>query len=125
VVMVLSASSITSIRETGTPYGYFLDQAKFALVGVPAMVVASRIPVRWYRRLAWPALGLGLVLQSLILSPLARGEKGNTNWIYIPGLGQTIQPSRSEEHTSELQSRENLVCRLLLEKKKKAGDPER
>src|SRR5690606_41860665 len=29
--------------------------------------------------------------------------------------------SRSEEHTSELQSRENLVCRLLLEKKKKRG----
>src|SRR5690606_39408627 len=27
------------------------------------------------------------------------------------------RPSRSEEHTSELQSRENLVCRLLLEKK--------
>src|SRR5690606_40440966 len=33
---------------------------------------------------------------------------------------QEIQPlPRSEEHTSELQSRENLVCRLLLEKKKK------
>src|SRR5436309_11641134 len=31
------------------------------------------------------------------------------------GLGR----HRSEEHTSELQSRENLVCRLLLEKKKK------
>src|SRR5207302_2739941 len=30
---------------------------------------------------------------------------------------------RSEEHTSELQSRENLVCRLLLEKKKTASDP--
>src|SRR5207302_10306009 len=30
-----------------------------------------------------------------------------------------VVPSRSEEHTSELQSRENLVCRLLLEKKKK------
>src|SRR5690606_41337637 len=29
-----------------------------------------------------------------------------------------ITASRSEEHTSELQSRENLVCRLLLEKKK-------
>src|SRR5690606_40795368 len=28
------------------------------------------------------------------------------------------EPRRSEEHTSELQSRENLVCRLLLEKKK-------
>src|SRR5690606_41747489 len=30
--------------------------------------------------------------------------------------------NRSEEHTSELQSRENLVCRLLLEKKKKKLD---
>src|SRR3712207_7885491 len=29
-----------------------------------------------------------------------------------------IHPSRSEEHTSELQSRQYLVCRLLLEKKK-------
>src|SRR5690606_41195555 len=31
---------------------------------------------------------------------------------------ETQNPKRSEEHTSELQSRENLVCRLLLEKKK-------
>src|SRR2546430_8962422 len=33
------------------------------------------------------------------------------------GLGITVH--RSEEHTSELQSQSNLVCRLLLEKKKK------
>src|SRR5690606_41900441 len=32
---------------------------------------------------------------------------------------KTKNSPRSEEHTSELQSRENLVCRLLLEKKKK------
>src|SRR2546427_6204803 len=31
----------------------------------------------------------------------------------------TTEPLRSEEHTSELQSQSNLVCRLLLEKKKK------
>src|SRR5690606_39917407 len=31
--------------------------------------------------------------------------------------GSWLLPFRSEEHTSELQSRENLVCRLLLEKK--------
>src|SRR5690606_40703288 len=35
------------------------------------------------------------------------------------GLRQGEHQSRSEEHTSELQSRENLVCRLLLEKKKR------
>src|SRR2546427_7132524 len=34
-----------------------------------------------------------------------------------------IQPHRSEEHTSELQSQSNLVCRLLLEKKKKKTPP--
>src|SRR5215475_16155897 len=32
------------------------------------------------------------------------------------------RPPRSEEHTSELQSRENIVCRLLLEKKKNEDD---
>src|SRR5690606_41570574 len=39
----------------------------------------------------------------------------NGSWVDDP----LIQDMRSEEHTSELQSRENLVCRLLLEKKKK------
>src|SRR5690606_41997655 len=34
-----------------------------------------------------------------------------------------LDESRSEEHTSELQSRENLVCRLLLEKKKRMPYP--
>src|SRR5256885_12540382 len=33
--------------------------------------------------------------------------------------GERLAPNRSEEHTSELQSPCNLVCRLLLEKKKK------
>src|SRR3712207_8894429 len=36
-----------------------------------------------------------------------------------PPLSLVICPGRSEEHTSELQSRQYLVCRLLLEKKKK------
>src|SRR2546422_2250776 len=36
-----------------------------------------------------------------------------------PHLFRTAAASRSEEHTSELQSRLHLVCRLLLEKKKK------
>src|SRR5947209_14690261 len=37
----------------------------------------------------------------------------------IDGITQVPINSRSEEHTSELQSRQYLVCRLLLEKKKK------
>src|SRR5690606_37492971 len=38
-------------------------------------------------------------------------------------LGAALGVTRSEEHTSELQSRENLVCRLLLEKKKDNSTP--
>src|SRR5215204_7272918 len=36
-----------------------------------------------------------------------------------PGVRHPLRPGRSEEHTSELQSHSDLVCRLLLEKKKK------
>src|SRR2546430_3385787 len=51
------------------------------------------------------------------------GEGSETPW--FPGLkararrpGAPCKGARSEEHTSELQSQSNLVCRLLLEKKK-------
>src|SRR5256886_11086591 len=42
----------------------------------------------------------------------------------IPGLWRSFrcERERSEEHTSELQSQSNLVCRLLLEKKKAKND---
>src|SRR3712207_7233149 len=51
--------------------------------------------------------------------PLAgRGRDGLADRVLAVGLDR---PSpRSEEHTSELQSRQYLVCRLLLEKKKKS-----
>src|SRR5690606_40743785 len=70
-------------------------------------------------------LGLG---QRTIIEPLTAGMSGpRANAIHTAAdLGAKDDPaglpavfqSRSEEHTSELQSRENLVCRLLLEKKK-------
>src|SRR5207302_9311133 len=45
-------------------------------------------------------------------------ERSRTVPPSAPREGGGSRPRRSEEHTSELQSRENLVCRLLLEKKK-------
>src|SRR3712207_8174837 len=44
-----------------------------------------------------------------------RGPGSDPRPLGLPGLGE--RPRRSEEHTSELQSRQYLVCRLLLEKK--------
>src|SRR2546427_1462165 len=55
------------------------------------------------------------------VSPTAGPTAGGTS-VVITGTnlsGATAVTFRSEEHTSELQSQSNLVCRLLLEKKKK------
>ena len=51
----------------------------------------------------------------------------NTGSLFIaqPIVQKSWQMLRSEEHTSELQSRQYLVCRLLLEKKKKTKNKEK
>src|SRR3712207_6896138 len=46
-------------------------------------------------------------------------ERGRTELLRAVEVAQSDLHARSEEHTSELQSRQYLVCRLLLEKKKK------
>src|SRR5690606_42066797 len=51
-------------------------------------------------------------------TPLERAPGHEHQWKAPRGGPGNRHPARSEEHTSELQSRENLVCRLLLEKKK-------
>src|SRR5690606_41584036 len=53
-------------------------------------------------------------------NPSLRVRVGNPDELQSNRMGRTLAllKHRSEEHTSELQSRENLVCRLLLEKKK-------
>src|SRR5690606_41697198 len=56
-------------------------------------------------------------LEAMEVSYLTTGFSWDVN--YVMNLqDQCLSLTRSEEHTSELQSRENLVCRLLLEKKK-------
>src|SRR3712207_7505536 len=54
--------------------------------------------------------------------PSADGAQLKVNMVLarLPRLRSGVDPARSEEHTSELQSRQYLVCRLLLEKKNKS-----
>src|SRR5699024_11790709 len=54
------------------------------------------------------------VLQRIKLDP----DVAISDWLDVLKAGGSLTPLRSEEHTSELQSRFDLVCRLLLEKKK-------
>src|SRR5690606_40581032 len=66
-------------------------------------------------RVAGLELESGRVLWQRDASSYAGVAQGFGN-VYVSLASGTVE--RSEEHTSELQSRENLVCRLLLEKKK-------
>src|SRR5690606_40782426 len=72
---------------------------------------------RWVRGVSGVAAGMQLALSPpfVLLTVLIGGS------ILITGGSMPAADllPRSEEHTSELQSRENLVCRLLLEKKKR------
>src|SRR3712207_7284814 len=58
---------------------------------------------------------------SVWTSTVGRVNSGRTSAVVLRSCmtPATSSPARSEEHTSELQSRQYLVCRLLLEKKKK------
>src|SRR2546429_5725695 len=57
-------------------------------------------------------------IRSRSCSPVGRASTAVASTVNGPSRGSSPRP-RSEEHTSELQSRLHLVCRLLLEKKKK------
>src|SRR5437667_5585994 len=56
---------------------------------------------------------------SLTAAGRAQLEKEAENWSRLSAAINLVVETRSEEHTSELQSHHDLVCRLLLEKKKK------
>src|SRR3712207_8871280 len=73
-----------------------------------------------------PGIGLGLYLARVLVEGMggtiyasSRVGAGSTFTVRLPVWRDGAEGSRSEEHTSELQSRQYLVCRLLLEKKKK------
>src|SRR2546430_6111093 len=54
----------------------------------------------------------------------APGQASSRWWALVQGSFQCVSDwVRSEEHTSELQSQSNLVCRLLLEKKRRQAQP--
>src|SRR5258708_15940902 len=57
----------------------------------------------------------GLSLRIAFQPPQTPAEPG---WLVDHGDGFAVHGERSEEHTSELQSPDHLVCRLLLDKKK-------
>ncbi|MGH8836890.1 MAG: FtsW/RodA/SpoVE family cell cycle protein, partial [Actinomycetes bacterium] len=84
LVMVLSASSIRGLRWFADSF-YFVDrQAIWVGIGLPILWVASRLPVRAYRALAYPLLlgTLGLLLL-VALPGVGHEVNGNRNWLVL------------------------------------------
>ncbi|HLS62835.1 MAG TPA: FtsW/RodA/SpoVE family cell cycle protein [Ruania sp.] len=93
LVMVLSSSSIYALSATegSNPFADFVGQASYALIAVPVAYLMSRLPVRVYRALAWPAMVGTLALQVLVFTPLVLADGGNANWVAIGPI--VMQPS--------------------------------
>ncbi|CAB4919254.1 unannotated protein [freshwater metagenome] len=111
VVMVLSASSILSFRETGSPYSIAQRQALFAGIGLVLMAVAMRLPVATWRKLAVPVLIVAVVLLMVVLIPgIGVVVNGQRNWIDIAGPFR-LQPSEFAKYALVLWSADLLARR--------------
>src|SRR5690606_34468111 len=120
----LAATGAPNQRHHLPRLGGEADVAEHRLVAarVAEVQVAHLKPPTHPLALLGAAIRLGRLVQ-LLEDALGAGQAlldGRTDYRQLTNrLGQQAGGGdRSEEHTSELQSRENLVCRLLLEKKK-------
>jgi cell division protein FtsW len=91
VVMVLSSSSVEQYAATHDFFGAASRQGLYTVLGVPLMLISSRVPARWWRKWAMRLLGAALVLQLLVFTPLGLDIQGNRNWIELGSF--TAQPS--------------------------------
>lgn len=92
LVIVLSASSVVSIADYGSPWALFERQVMWTVLGAGAFLLASRGDLRRLRRLTAPMLIVTVFLLFVVLVPgLGKTAGGSSRWI---GAGPIrIQPS--------------------------------
>ncbi len=90
LIMVFSASSVEALLADEASYTVFLRQLLFAVVGAVAAGFASRLDVRWWKRLAFPIVALSILLLAAVI-PFGRSVNGNQNWLAIGPI--QFQPS--------------------------------
>ena len=92
LVMVASASASIASRAYGDPLAYLWRQGMHVAVGAVAVVLAARLPTRFWER-AGPAVMLAaILLLGLVLIPgVGREVNGSTRWLGFGGFN--LQPS--------------------------------
>ena len=92
LTMVLSASTVKSLQESGNTYSIFIRQFFFLILGAMATYWAYRVHGGIWQRIAKISLSISIVILLLPFIPnLGKNINGNRNWIEI--LGFTLQPS--------------------------------
>ncbi|MBZ3903136.1 putative lipid II flippase FtsW [Streptomyces brasiliscabiei] len=93
LVMVYSASQITALQKSLPGTFFFRKQFLAASIGTVLLLLASRMPVKLHRALAYPILAGCVFLMALVQVPgIGQSINGNQNWIAVGGSFQ-IQPS--------------------------------
>ncbi|GAA2023786.1 putative lipid II flippase FtsW [Terrabacter terrae] len=90
LVMVFSASSVEALLADEASYAVFVRQLLFAVVGAAVAAFASRLDVRWWKRLAAPTMVVAILLMAAVI-PLGRTVNGNRNWLAVGPV--QFQPS--------------------------------
>ncbi|GAA4529397.1 MULTISPECIES: putative lipid II flippase FtsW [Nonomuraea] len=90
LMMVLSASSIEAMQETGNPFYWFIKQSLSAAVGLPIMWFFTQLPYRFFRWMGYPLMALSIIALVLVLF-IGSSELGAQRWIYFGPF--TVQPS--------------------------------
>ena len=91
LIMLLSASSPSALSESGNSYSYFSRQLIFAILGIIAMMIISKIDYRFYQKFYKHAWWIALILLALVLVA-GRTVNGAKRWIYVTET-LSIQPS--------------------------------
>ncbi|NCB37840.1 MAG: putative lipid II flippase FtsW [Erysipelotrichia bacterium] len=92
LIMVYSASSVTSLATMSDGLYYFKRQLMWVIIGLLAMIGFSHVPYQKLEKLAVPLLGVAIFLLILVLVPgVARDIGGAKRWLRFGGIG--FQPS--------------------------------
>lgn len=92
LVMVFGASFFLGGERFGDPYAMAMRQTTFLLLAVGIGVVASRVPLPVLRRLAYPALGVVLLMLACVLIPgIGQVRGGARRWLSLGFV--TFEPS--------------------------------